>query len=102
MKYLKRFASFLILFSVLVPTLAPQKMAGAQSGNQPNTPIEHFVVVMQQNHTFDNYFGTYPGANGLPKDVCVPVSLADPSQSCVAPFKITNEPISDLPHSDQI
>ena len=26
------------------------------------TPIEHFVVLMQENHTFDNYFGTFPGA----------------------------------------
>ena len=49
----------------------PQASA-AQSENDPNTPIEHFIVVMQQNHTFDNYFGTYPGANGIPEGVCMP------------------------------
>ena len=27
---------------------------------------------MQENHSFDNYFGTYPGADGIPKDVCMP------------------------------
>ena len=29
------------------------------------TPIQHVVVIMLENHTFDNYFGTYPGANGI-------------------------------------
>jgi hypothetical protein len=27
------------------------------------TPIEHIFVIMQENHSFDNYFGTYPTAN---------------------------------------
>ncbi len=28
------------------------------------TPIKHVVVVVKENHTFDNYFGTFPGAEG--------------------------------------
>lgn len=28
-------------------------------------PIKHIVVIVEENHTFDNYFGTYPGANGI-------------------------------------
>ena len=31
----------------------------------PTTPIQHVVYVMQENHTFDNYFGRFPGANGI-------------------------------------
>ncbi len=27
-------------------------------------PIKHVVVVVKENHTFDNYFGTFPGAEG--------------------------------------
>jgi phospholipase C len=27
-------------------------------------PIEHIVIVVKENHTFDNYFGDFPGANG--------------------------------------
>ncbi len=27
---------------------------------------EHFVVLMQENHSFDNYFGTYPGGGRHP------------------------------------
>ncbi len=39
--------------------------------------IKHVIVVMQENRSFDTYFGTYPGADGIPmKDgtptVCVP------------------------------
>src|SRR5713226_1357896 len=29
------------------------------------TPINHVVVIMMENHTFDNLFGRYPGANGV-------------------------------------
>ena len=28
------------------------------------TPIQHIVIIVKENHTFDNYFGTFPGANG--------------------------------------
>src|SRR5712692_1468803 len=27
--------------------------------------IEHVVTIVKENHTFDNYFGTYPNANGM-------------------------------------
>lgn len=26
--------------------------------------IQHVVVIVKENHTFDNYFGTFPGSNG--------------------------------------
>jgi phospholipase C len=29
------------------------------------TPIKHIVVVVKENHTFDNYFGSFPGADGI-------------------------------------
>jgi len=45
--------------------------------------IRHVVVIMQENRSFDSYFGTYPGADGIPPGVCVP----DPvNGGCVAPF----------------
>jgi phospholipase C len=102
MKHIKLFTSLLILFSVATPIFGATDVSASQSGNTPNTPIEHVIVVMQQNHTFDNYFGTYPGANGVQKDTCVPVSLSNEKASCVSPFKITNESITDLSHSDVI
>jgi phospholipase C len=67
---------------------------------QPTTPIKHLVVLMQQNHSFDNYFGTYPGVDGIPPDICMPIDPADPrAEPCVKPFHIGNLPIADLNHS---
>jgi phospholipase C len=38
------------------------------------------VIIMQENRSFDSFFGTYPGADGIPAEngqftVCVPVSM---------------------------
>ena len=38
--------------------------AGGAGGAAPATPIEHVVVIVKENHTFDNYFGSFPGAEG--------------------------------------
>src|SRR6266576_3518711 len=50
--------------------------------------IQHVVVIMQENRSFDHYFGTFPGADGIPMQhgvaiVCLPDPNAD---SCVRPF----------------
>ncbi len=29
-----------------------------------SNPIQHVVLIIKENHCFDNYFGTFPGANG--------------------------------------
>ncbi len=102
MKLLKRFAFLLILLLLVLSTFGTIPALASQSGLQTKTLIQHFIVVMQQNHTFDHYFGTYPGANGIPKNVCVPVSLSEPDKGCVAPFEITDQPISDLGHSPTV
>ncbi len=45
--------------------------------------IRHIVIIMQENRSFDTYFGTFPGADGIPAGVCVP----DPvNGGCVKPF----------------
>jgi len=93
---------FLLLCSVAL-CLAPAAVltAGADapsSDPRPNTPIEHLIVLMQQNHTFDNYFGTYPGADGIPSDTCMPVDPFDSQNTtCVEPFHTGDYP--DLDHS---
>jgi phospholipase C len=50
---------------------------------EPIHKIKHVVVIMQENRSFDTYFGTYPGADGIPHGTCVP----DPANGgCVKPF----------------
>jgi len=36
----------------------------AGSGGSGGYPIEHIIVIVKENHTFDNYFGSFPGAEG--------------------------------------
>ncbi len=64
--------------------------------------IKHIVVIEQENRSFDSYFGTFPGANGLPRDAsgsfttCVP----DPKAGdCVKPFHDTSDVNQGGPHS---
>src|SRR5207247_3799709 len=73
------------------PTTSSRRRASRASGG-PVRPaihaIRHVIVIMQENRSFDSYFGTYPGADGIPMDngrptVCVP----DPQAGgCVSPF----------------
>jgi phospholipase C len=50
--------------------------------------IRHIVIIMQENRSFDSYFGTFPGADGIPMQngeptVCAP----DPhDDTCVKPY----------------
>src|SRR5256712_8155640 len=38
---------------------------GSGKGGGTAGPIEHVVLIIKENHSFDNYFGTLPGANGV-------------------------------------
>ena len=50
--------------------------------------IHHVVMIIQENRSFDSYFGTYPGADGLPySDGHFTVCLPDPATGgCDRPF----------------
>jgi phospholipase C len=50
--------------------------------------IKHIVIVMQENRSFDSYFGTFPGADGIPMDRSEPLVCApDPkTRICVEPY----------------
>jgi phospholipase C len=58
--------------------------------------IRHVVIIMQENRSFDSYFGTYPGADGIPPGVCVPDPANPP---CVAPFHDPSDVNYGGPHS---
>jgi len=50
--------------------------------------IRHIVMIVQENRSFDSYFGTYPGADGIPAiDGHFTVCLPDPlTGGCDRPF----------------
>jgi phospholipase C len=38
--------------------------------------VKYVFVIFHENESFDHYFGTYPGANGLSPTVCSPPRMA--------------------------
>lgn len=64
-------------------------------------PLEHVVIIVQQNRSFDHYFGTYPGADGIPAGTCIPLDPANPAQGCVAPFHDVRDVNGEGPHQPQ-
>ncbi len=81
-------------------TPAPSPSTGASTAAQGIHAIQHVVVIMQENRSFDTYFGTYPGANGISlangqPSVCVP----DPaSGGCDHAFHTNQDRTSGGPH----
>jgi phospholipase C len=67
------------------PSASTLRPAAAPGGI---SKIRHIVVIMQENRSFDSFFGTYPGADGIPAKngqftVCVP----DPrTKGCDKPY----------------
>ncbi|HUI86643.1 MAG TPA: alkaline phosphatase family protein [Nitrososphaerales archaeon] len=53
------------------------------------TPIKHVIVIVQENHTFFNYFGAFPGVQGgISSGVCMPENPQN--TSCISPHE-TND-----------
>jgi len=79
-------ASLCSLVVVLVATSYCTTQSSAQAQGTPSgiDKINHVIWIIQENRSFDNYFGTYPGADGLPPGTCLPV-LPESTQ-CVKPF----------------
>jgi phospholipase C len=62
--------------------------------------IKHIVIIMQENRSFDNYFGTYPGVDGIPMQNGIPTVCAnDPvTGQCIKPFHDSNDINYGGPH----
>src|SRR5260370_25710190 len=72
-----------MLAAILVGGRAPTQTTPPPPAPPGLEKIQHFVFIMQENRSFDHYFGTYPGAEGLPHGVCIPNPAGGP---CAAPF----------------
>jgi phospholipase C len=101
-----------MLASAVVMTTLTSEPPAAAAPQQPSgidpalgiSNIDHVVFIVQENRSFDHYFGTFPGADGLPRgaggeiDVCVP----DPrSAVCRRPFHDTNTFDAGGPHNEK-
>jgi phospholipase C len=88
--------------AALVAAAAPATAAAPARPPAGIHKIRHVVIVMQENRSFDSYFGTYPGAAGIPiaggaPAVCAP----DPQRGrCVAPYHTTADSNHGGPHGE--
>ncbi|HYJ61779.1 MAG TPA: alkaline phosphatase family protein [Actinomycetota bacterium] len=66
--------------------------------------LEHLVFIVQENRSFDHYFGTFKGANGLPRDargridVCIPNPYLG---RCARAYHTTAQRALAGPHDDE-
>ena len=63
--------------------------------------INHFIFVVQENRSFDSYFGTFPGANGIPRnpDGSFAVCVKDDAGKCWKPYHDTGVYDQGGPHN---
>ncbi len=103
----KRWALVAITLVLLLPaksvfaqsaSVSSPRSTVAQTATAANTtPIQHIIVLFQENHPFDNYFGTYPGANGLNESIALPTTKG--SNVTVSPFHLTTSNLTNLRNS---
>jgi len=62
--------------------------------------IDKVIVVFQENLTFDNYFGTFPGADGISANtqICLPEKMGSKTP-CVAPYHSQTLTPVDMNHT---
>ena len=63
--------------------------------------IKHIIIIMQENRSFDHYFGTYPGADGISMEAgkpkaCIPAGRGSP---CARPYHNTQDVNGGGPHT---
>jgi phospholipase C len=87
------------------PLTSPPKTAPLPNPGRPIDPkagignIDHIIFIVQENRSFDEYFGTFPGANGIPMTGGVPsVCMPDPAGGCDRPYHDTNLVDQGGPH----
>jgi phospholipase C len=65
--------------------------------------LEHLIFIVQENRSFDHFFGTYPGANGIPTNPDGSFSVCAPDRFqggiCVPPYVTSSENQDGGPHT---
>jgi phospholipase C len=63
--------------------------------------IKHVIIIMQENRSFDSYFGTYPGADGIPMKNGTPtVCVTNPAGGCTRPYHDRADRNGGGPHGE--
>src|SRR5690242_4563089 len=87
-----------VVFVLTAPAGTQRKPAKAPAGIHK---IKHVIVIMQENRSFDHYFGTYPGADGFPRTPDGDFAVCSPNPVkgvCEKPYHDTNDLNAGGPH----
>ncbi len=94
---MKRLSTLLAIIAVVLAAFGAYSYT-REAGPNANDPalgvdsgihkIKHVVIIMQENRSFDSYFGTYPHADGIPMtkgvpNVCSPLPR---TTDCIKPY----------------
>jgi phospholipase C len=85
----KMLALLTALLTAVGPCVAP---AYAASPGKTATPIQHLVVIFQENVSFDHYFGTYPTATNPAGEPPFHARPGTPTVNGYTPGLLTNNP----------
>ena len=85
------------------PSGTPSPGPNLSQLEQAKEHLKHLVFIVQENRSFDHYFGTFPGAEGIPMrngkpTVCVPDPIAG---RCVRPYHTTEQLQEGGPHGQR-
>jgi phospholipase C len=100
--YMERRPVWVFIFLVLVIAMSGCTNIVTIGPNDGIHKIKHVIIIMQENRAFDHYFGTYPGAEGIPMKggnpkVCVPDSIRG---KCIRPYHDSNDSNYGGPHGE--
>ncbi|HEY3264550.1 MAG TPA: alkaline phosphatase family protein [Actinomycetota bacterium] len=82
-------------------TASPSTSGGKTRLDVARERIDHLIFIVQENRSFDHYFGTYPGADGIPmRDGRPAVCAQDPVLGrCSVPYHSSNQYQHGGPHT---
>src|SRR3954462_3201345 len=112
---MRRGGTFVAAASIVVAAAVAAGCTAASGGTEPpatdgaapagpSTPgakLDHLIFIVQENRSFDHYFGTFPGADGFPTtpsgeiDVCVPDPVLG---GCSRPYETPSQYQQGGPH----
>ncbi len=85
------------LIAAAIVTFAVTRAPAQNAGNIHK--IRHIVIIMQENRSFDSYFGTYPGADGIVMKNGQPAAcIPNPVIGCSRPYHDSNDLNQGGPH----
>jgi phospholipase C len=83
-----------------VGAAVPSAYAQSQQLILARQHIKHVIIIMQENRSFDHYFGTFPGAVGIPAGACIPDNPSVAGSPCTAPYHDTYLVNAGGPHTN--